>query len=217
MNCAVFYRAALPEPHTILGLRLLPFSLGHRIILGRIESAFLDGSPIGYEDLAMAVFICSRTYEEGSASLSDPDLPRAMGTWARRLTGRAHWWNRLLISAKLKRPTLIELDAKAEAFRSYLDLALEEPAYSFEDDADGSTIDCPWPQLLKVRLMRDMGFSEIEVLNRPYALCRWDWLTLSALKGDLEFCEQENVETDQLAADAFDLKVRSLIPAGGLE
>jgi len=48
-----FYSVAIPEQRQILGLKLRPLSLGHVIILHRIESAFLcEGIP-DYQELAM--------------------------------------------------------------------------------------------------------------------------------------------------------------------
>ena len=37
-----YYAAAVPEPTTILGLPLLPLSLGHLILLNRCESVFIE-------------------------------------------------------------------------------------------------------------------------------------------------------------------------------
>lgn len=61
-----FANAFLVRPPSVLGVRLLPFSLGHAYILDATESPFaMHGEkPVGLSDLCMAVQVCSRPFRD---------------------------------------------------------------------------------------------------------------------------------------------------------
>ena len=71
-----FYKACIPDPVHVLGFKLRPLSLGHIIILHRIDSPFVSGKEFDLSDLASAVLICSLTYKEAIETILDPDLDR---------------------------------------------------------------------------------------------------------------------------------------------
>jgi hypothetical protein len=94
MRGAEFFNAAVPDPVDLLGFRLRPLSAGHIILLTRIESGFITGGDITWDDLAASVFICTQTFENATRAFYDPRLPKMMKAWHDRLSGaeigRAH-------------------------------------------------------------------------------------------------------------------------------
>jgi len=58
--------------------------------------------------------------------------------------------------------------------------------------------------------MRDMKFSETEILNRSWALGLWDFVTLRALKGEVQMVERDEVKNAQNVAD----KLAELVKKG---
>ena len=93
-----FLQAALIEPPRILGVQLRPFSAGHILILEAIENPYaFEGTERTVEDLATALFFCSRTLQEGRRVLAhrERDLTRIFRVWARRFwMARGPWGRR---------------------------------------------------------------------------------------------------------------------------
>lgn len=199
-----FYLAAVPEPWTILGLKLRPFSLGHIILLHRIESAFVTAGIPTYDDLALSVFICSRTYEEALAAFDDKGLGRFMSAWARALTGGDKW----AVRWGWRKGKVIDLASNCRDFANYISAHSKIPSYDF-NPADFSQMDCPEVQLVKVRLMREMHFTESELLNRCWALCLWDYVTLQASEGKVKMIAAQAKEDALSIANELLAKIQA--------
>src|SRR5688572_30214618 len=90
MQDAAFNKAADPGPHQVLGLELLPFSIGHFILLQKHGSVFVsqDGGEPEISDLLLTVLICSQTYEEAKKSLRSIWLFWRMRFWGWRCRKR---------------------------------------------------------------------------------------------------------------------------------
>jgi len=200
-----FYSVAIPEQRQILGLKLRPLSLGHVIILHRIESAFVcEGIP-DYQELAIAALICSLSYEDGLQALADADTPRVLKLLGERITGVNEWRVRL----GLRKPRVIDLEANIKAFTDYIQEGSRIPHYSYTP-GDFKQMDCPSVQIIKVALMRDLKFTESEILNRSWALCLWDHVTLKAMSGQVSMVDRSEVENAQATAE----RLAELVKAG---
>jgi hypothetical protein len=195
MKGADYFLAAVPEPVTLLGLRLRPFSLGHVIIL-------IGGQP-DFNDLAASVFVCSQTYADGLASFNDPDLPRFMSKWAAKLMGIS-WLTKLGLS----KPKLIDFPAKCAAFAKYIEDGSKMPAYDYNPD-EVRSMECPGAQLVKASLMSEMNFTETELLDRPWGLCLWDYVTLKAIKGRVRIWEKDTLNEAQEFANRLAEKLNA--------
>lgn len=192
MNKA-FYLAAIPEPVTLLGLKLRPFSLGHNLLLHRIESGFVCGGSIGFDDLAASVFICAQTYQSALNSFQDSDRPAFMRTWHRKLTGDV-WWRRLL---RLK-ITAVDLRIKSAEFVKYLEAGSKMPYYEAPADKVGEsqieTIHAVW-----LSLISETNLTNDEILNRPWGQCLYDYIGLKAMNGELKIMSDDKAEARRAA------------------
>jgi len=198
-----FYSAAIPEPTTVLGLRLRPFSLGHVILLGRVRSSFVtEGEPLSLHDLALSVLICSLSYTDGLSLFNNRNLDRFFKRWHSRLAGES-WLTRLGFR-KLRE---IDYAQKAVEFGEYIKRASKIPNYSYRAD-DFKQIECPSVQIVKVTLMRDMGFREAELMDRPWGLCLWDYVTIRALAGHISLVDSDQLKEAQAAADALAERIK---------
>lgn len=204
-----FYSVAIPEQQQILGLPLKPLSLGHLILLHRLKSCFVcEGNP-GYEDLAIGALICSLSYEDGLQAINDPDTPKFLKLLAEKITGIRD----LSVRLGFRKPRVIDIKANIEAFSNYIREGSSIPYYSYTP-GDFKEIDCPSVQIVKVTLMRDMKFSESEILNRSWAMCLWDFVTLRALKGEVQMVERDDVKNAQDVANKLaDLVKQGIIKA----
>lgn len=179
-----FSRVAVPEAWTILGLRLLPFSIGHWIILDALESPFSpsDPSPATEQELVAAVWACSNTYESAVSWFNSPWLPFRLWLW-RKQRGRC------------------DMQAKASMFRDYITAAVSGLPEAWGEDGKEHqrARGIPFPQSLKVSMMSNMGMSASQALNYPVAMAVWDHVTLRAQKEDLEIVTDEERELWKLA------------------
>lgn len=199
-----FYSVSIPEPTTILGLRLRPLSLGHLVILHRIKSSFVtDGELFTPHDLALSVLVCSLDYKSGCDLFNEPNLPELFTKWHDKLTGRG-WMARI----GLRKPKPIDYAAKSAEFAKYLSDGSTGPGYTF-NDSEFSEIDCPSVQLIKVSLMRDIGFSEAEIMDRAWSLCLWDFVTLRALSGQVKMVNIDKLRAAQQAANELQERINS--------
>ena len=188
MNSSEYWLAALPDPWTICGLRLRPFSLGHVILLHRFENGFVipDREPTNL-DLLIGLLICSRDYEQGITLMNDPSLLKATARWQFRLEW-SHWWKFLCRSI-----SRFDWAQKSKDFAEYLRLGSTHPHYLYTPNT-GDPVDLPLAQMLKVWLMTKTHLTESEILNRPYGLCLWDWLTILANEGRIRIMDRERFQ-----------------------
>lgn len=185
-----FYAAAIPEQRFVLGLALKPLSVGHIILLHRIKSAFVCGDTFpDYEDLVCSALVCSLSYEDALEVIEDPDTPKVLKRWADKLTGNREW----LVRFGFKLPRVIDLKAHCEVMANYIAEQSKLPHYSYAP-GDFKEQSCPSVQLVKVTLMRDMKFTDSEILNRSWILCLWDYITLKALKGEVRMVDKEKID-----------------------
>lgn len=195
---ADYYLARVPEPTTLLGLKLRPFSLGHRLLLHRIKSYFVgEDEDLGYEDLALSVLICSQTYEKAISYLDDPDLQKFMGKWADQLTGRG-----VLTRLGLKRLSVIPLADKAAEFASYMQRGVRKLSYSSK--GEGRNIPLPDIQVIRVTLLRNFGGLTDEVLmDRPWGLCVEDYITIHTLDDNVTMYDASELSKARDQAKEF--------------
>lgn len=176
-----FYQAAIPDPFTILGLRLRPYCLGHIILLHRVQSAFVVGPPVQQEDLVTSVFFCSQTYEEGVRALDNPKLPKFMRRWERKI-GR------------------FDFETKCKEFANYIQAHSKAPLFTVEEGKSKASA-CPIVQSVKVALLSQTNLTESEILNRCWSLCLWDWLTILAQAGKVQIMDPKAVDDAQEVAN----------------
>ncbi len=121
-----------PPTPVVMGVRLRPFSLGHSVLLEAVESPYMsDAQSVDSGDLALAVWICSHTYEDASAALNsdDPRIKKAFMRWGKR-------WSRRGVF-------LDELDT----FTAYLNYYADAPTRWESDDSNELRVPWQWAML----------------------------------------------------------------------
>ena len=199
MDERAYVDAAIPEPFTILGLRLRPLSIGHLILLHRLESPFVvssaPGATISIGDLALACLVCSKDWLSGVELLEEEDLAKALFKWGLRAT-RQHGW-RILCPWLYQQ---IDLEQKLGLFSDYLKYHRDGPCYSVEDGKSRS-INCPAWQVIRMVLLSRTTLTDREILDRPYRLCVTDFLTLRAIEGQVTFFDYDELQEAQRLAN----------------
>lgn len=190
-----FYTAAIPEPVAVLGVRLRPFSLGHVLLLNRFGNAFGTGEKPALDDLIQAVVICSQDFSAALEDMDNPDLPAHVARWQRKLAPR-NWFG-------LRRAGLGFDPRRAIAdFAAYVTAGSSFPLFFVNHERQGDAIPIPLVQSVKVALQSKMGFSEAEILDRPWGLCLWDYFTIHATEGNCKLMEREEYRDLRAQADA---------------
>jgi len=194
-----FYESFIPEPWTILGLELKPFSLGHYILLGRIKSPLILGGPVGLPDILVAVLFCSKTFKESVSLLDDRSLIHLVHKWAQELTGSNSW----AVILGIKKAATIDWTSKIDLFASYMSDGCKMPNIHYQE-SDAKDVNIPTPQLVKITLQMKLGFRECEIMDRPWSLCLWDFTTIKAIEGVVDVVDQGKVsEAQELANELF--------------
>lgn len=202
MSQQEFYVAHVPEPHRLLGIDLLPFSLGHLILLHRLESAFVRNGTPTLDDLISSIFICAQTYQEGAEVLNTGSVDYVR---PRRFIGTKR--ERLPLAEAMRRWQQEAGDfdflGKIEAFRDYMRAGCQHPLVASVNGWREDTMpsNCPFVQAVKVTLMSRVNFRESELLDRSWSLCLWDFFTLRMLDGDLRIVDRDAIGEARDLAD----------------
>lgn len=214
MKEAPYHAAAEPERFTVLGIRLLPFSIGHFFLLQRTGNAFamvqsdgkweFAGEP-SYEHLAIAVLICCQRYEDALDSFADPRTARRMVEWEARLAGRG-WLTRF----GLRRPKLIDLAKQSALFREYIGDGSHIPCH--RSDAQGSA-PCPLVHGLWAWLT-GLGFDDSTILNRGFWRSLQQYYLAKGLEGAIELQDPDVLADAVLKAQEVGDRVAQLIREG---
>lgn len=154
---SAFLKAAIPEPFTILGKRLLPFSLGHELLLQRFDSPFALESketPI-LADLFTAVWICSHDFDTAVARFWLQETQDEMAAWGEELGA-------------------FDPFAKVKLLSDYIAQSTKEPDFWRGEGSNGKPPGAPWIQTLILANMK-LGYSRTEALALPYSLAEWNF------------------------------------------
>lgn len=162
MSAAAWFEAAHPAPDvTCLGLRLRPYCLGHQILLRlqgsplaeeQIPIALLEDPVNAFKPLALAVMICTQTYEAAQKSLrSRVVAPAFVRIWAQ------------VVRARMMRPR-----AELAKFHRYRTAALWIPDVP-DTNKPGKTrsLSSPWELRYLAALQSIFGYTESQALNMP--------------------------------------------------
>jgi len=176
-----FHDTIVPDTYEVLGIRLRPFSLGHYILLEKNACALLLGGSATVLDFAVAVVVCSSTFEEFMEAQASGQVEKH----AKKL-------------AKVCRE--IDLEKESQFMRDYLEDGLQGPSYWFKDK--GKNLETPLAQVIRVQLHSKTNLTEAEIMNRPFAMNLWDIVTLGEMEGSLNLKTEADDEAKK-KADEF--------------
>lgn len=173
---ADYLAAAYPEPVTLLGQRLRPFSLGHMELLSRFRNAYVTNGPApALDDLAFAVFVCCQGWQEALAGLEAPDLKRKLTAWGN------------LVPA-------FSFEEKSAAFVSYLLAGASKPEVIQTQPPGGESTGLSLLHDVRLTLCGKLGYSRAEAMDCPWGLALWDYYGSHAQAGNLRVVGDELAE-----------------------
>jgi hypothetical protein len=177
-----FFKAFIPVPCRILGVKLRPISIGSLIILNHSQSPFTCGGLPSITDLMAAVFICSQTFKDALEGLDDPKFPKFISRWSRK-AGK------------------FDFSEKVKLFSDYMKDGTEKPVYDW-DDSNTFSINAPGIEVLYNWLLANTTLTETEILDRPFALSIRNQILIKAMRAEVRLTDTDAVSDARCAADS---------------
>jgi hypothetical protein len=182
-NDQIYADASFPTHQwRVSGVKLEPFSIGHAIILQSHNSPFLDFRSPEFEDLMLALWICSRPVEPNRNPARD-SLPR-----------RWRWAARLLRGIAKDDPerTWVSIQMLQEYI---FDSLWFKPPISTKNDKICRTSSCPTMIPMLRALQNHWRYTEREALNMPLKKAKMLHAAWLEHEGALQFVTQADKDT----------------------
>jgi hypothetical protein len=189
------FRAAIPDQFQILGLRLLPLSIGRYRLLKRFGCAFVaeEETTAGYPDLLLGLVICSMTCKEFQQSLVMGSLPRDIRRWSRQINPLP-WLGAIPILGKWWRSRhSFNLIEKMQLFKRYIEEAQAAPEFIPIEPMSGSSA-FHWSENLEVVLRGELNWSKEEIDESPLSKAMADYFKKLENEGLIIILDAEDLE-----------------------
>jgi len=197
MSFAAEFEAAIPEPQTILGLRLLPLSLGRYQILKRFDCSFVadQDREISLEDvtgeLFFALLVCGLPVAEFEFLL---DHPRQFQKEARRFGKQA---NKIIKSTKGFNVLQV-----VHQFREWLNRCSEPPWVILSYDDMKTTTMAHWATSIEVTLRSKVNWDDHKIDEHPLAEALMHFFKYAEGEGMVRLYDPETYQSIQTEAKA---------------
>lgn len=169
-------RVSERETAIVMGLRLVPFTIGHARLLEFLGCSTLRDAG----DVALAVLVCSRPPERVLGFLRSRWMPLRLWVWRRYLK-------------------LWDVEATARQVADYWRRHTELPAMTFPGSKDaGQRNPIPEHQGLRVTLMSRLGYRPEDIDGTPYLQALWDVATLAAQEGRANVLDMTNADLEAI-------------------
>jgi len=186
MSPPEYLNAVVPKPHTALGMRLRPLSIGHILLMQWQGLSYVQEKPgrATMDDLISACLICSMRFSEYQEFLRRDDLEDEL-----KRRGRGF--------------QIGDLGMKHRIFDEYLTEGTESPEVEIPDEVSSSLLSgSPWLQCLRVCLMAKLHVASAETFDYPYRLALWDCFGLRESEGKLHIVgsDESDEQADTISA-----------------
>lgn len=172
-----FFGREIPEPYTILGLRLRPLSLGRYRLLQRFNVAFVADGPAQAEvvDLLLGVLICSMRCEEFLEFIGSPNAKKEIARWSKSLSPLPWFtrsrllyvvWDKTRWAKRWREKHSFNIVEKIKLFNAYITEAQQMPHYSRKQENPALTA-FHWSKNVEVTLRSELGWSAEEINEAP--------------------------------------------------
>lgn len=190
---AAYFKAVVPEPYRIFGLRLLPLSLGRYRLLKRFECGFVAETEaiIGMEDLCLGILICSMRVREFLEFIETNDFQAELARWGQR------------IRKEIDSDPYFSLLEKFGLFRAYITDGTKIPDY-WEEKDPGAAGCGHWAQNLEVTLRSELGYTLEEIEEGPLAKALADYYKHAANQGFIRLISEEEAAQGDHNARLFE-------------
>jgi hypothetical protein len=156
----------------VIGLRMVPFTVGHAILLHRLGSPFVIGGQASASDLIEAVVVCSQSAEESVKTMASV----------------FRWVPLRLMRQKVSKSDIVK---ECHTLQEWISDKSDCPEVLRQPGTGSREAAMPWPERLLVGLI-DIGFTEETVLNMPVTDAERFFLTNAEMHGHVELWNDKN-------------------------
>jgi hypothetical protein len=157
--------ATAPPCPIVMGLRLVPYSVGHSLVLHRLGSPLAIGGAVDRADLMQAVLVCSQPVEEALKAMRSPFRGLVIKLWA-------------------KRTKALSFDVEFEKWNTWMAEQSTAPEI-LTKPGKSRPLSMPWPERMLACCM-DIGLREDTVLAMPIGDAERLVLARAETHGDVE-------------------------------
>ena len=182
----IYRETFLQEAVEVLGLRMVPFTIGHAVTLDRMGIDKIRGP----EYLMSAVLICSMPVK----------------VFERKI--RTHWFTLWVVwwSWRIERRWSKDPESYVRShklFADYLDEQTTCPDYDLIRSGDGIEGGVPFVQYLRGVLLSKLGYNPATVMETPFTQAYWDYCSFMEYERAIEVLDGRRGENaDARFADA---------------
>jgi hypothetical protein len=182
-NTTIYHytEAILPRSFTICGITLKPFSLGHLLLLERMNNPLIAMTEesfdmdVGLSHFFQALCICALTYEDGLKMINDEEFSKEVIE---------------VIQKSIDHNMSIEpnwnIYGKNNIFKEYMQYFFEIPTYSVESrNNEGASTGLDW-KIGIWQTFKRMGYSETEILNMNMRRLFYEWCQYAESEGTIK-------------------------------
>jgi len=189
-----YFKQVFPEPYRILGLRLLPLSIGRYRLLKRHGCAFVaDGeASAGIPDLLIGVLICSMRVDEFNSLVNSEQFAKEVRRWSKKILPYS-WLGALPWIGKRWRakyaPVITE---KMGLFQHYIEEAQKIPNYTMLNNTP-SRNSSHWSHSIEVCLRSELNWASEEIDEQPLSKALADYFRFAEANGSLMLLDDETL------------------------
>lgn len=181
---AHYYAAEASETPRCIGLKLRPYSLGHRLTLLAAGNSFVIGEEWSFQDLILGVLVCSQTRAEWEKTKGNPFLGLFLKFWG---------W----------KAGKFNIAEEGKKFARYILDGSYHPEVNLPASG-GKELVSPWEVRLKMFLMRELHLTEAQAMDRPLSLAWLEFCAHGEVNGSIElFSEADRQSVDFIKSDEF--------------
>jgi hypothetical protein len=171
MNLYDYLAASLPDSVRVFGCKLKPVTLGHVLLLHRIESPLVCDGSIQFGDVYLAAEILKRNTADAKRAIEGEWLARWMRFTGPYLLTRFKPW-----------------EMQGAIVDAHLASAFAQPTIWKKDNGvtNNDPGGVPWLLERKVLLMDWLHKTEAEALNTPLAEATWELTVAAEIRGNVK-------------------------------
>jgi len=202
-----YVKSAIPEPYTIMGLRMQPFSLGHLFLMTRFGCSYSSDDitkKAGLGDFILALTICSRNYKDNidffnNDIVYDNKLRNCYESILSRITNVGvpqRWIKRWINKVKWQLRFNKQFDVMEHmlTFDKYRKDGLIIPKFWESGEETSKTSGSHWSQGVLYILTSELGYSYNEAMDLPLSRALVEYFKCMEAHGAITFMDDDDLE-----------------------
>lgn len=225
-----FFSKDIPEPFQILGLKLLPLSIGRYRRMARHGIGFVSEgeSRADGKDLLLGVLICSMKCRDWDELSTSGNIPKIIESWMRQINAVPPWYLRgkygsILSSTWLgrrwRKNNSFDLLEKSRLFQNYIQEAQAFPKFIRKQQGSGVSA-CHWTHNIEVTLMGELNWRHEDIEERPLSKALADYFKHLENQGLITILTEADYEqvrhNDEVAKKALEAVAKKKEAANGI-